>query len=48
MSEINITKVQNDWMDDIFRRILIVLQDKNYSDEEKLKAIEWLVKQGLK
>jgi hypothetical protein len=45
---INITKVQLNWCLDILERIRVILKSKDWTDEDKLVAISWLVKQALK
>ena len=47
MNEVNLDKVQVNWALDIFHRMEEVLKSLDRPDE-KLAAIEYLVKQGLK
>jgi hypothetical protein len=46
--ELNLTKVQLNWSQDILIRIKSILESKGWTDEQKLVSIAWLVKQGLK
>jgi hypothetical protein len=48
MTELNLTKVQLNWSQDILIRIKSILESKGWTDEQKLVSIAWLVKQGLK
>ena len=41
-------KVQYNWAQDILSRINLVIKSKNYTDKEKIIAVEWLTKQALK
>ena len=45
---INITKVQLNWCLDILERIRVILKSKDWTDEDKLVAISWLIKQAQK
>ena len=47
MTELNLTKVQLNWSQDILVRIKSILESKGWTDEQKLVSIAWLVKQGL-
>lgn len=48
MPEVNLTQVQLNWCMDILARIKIVVDQHTNTEEEKLEAIRWLVKQALK
>jgi len=48
MSELDLTKIQLTWSQDILTRIKTILDSKGWTDEQKLVSITWLVKQGLK
>jgi hypothetical protein len=48
MSELDLTKIQLVWTQDILVRIKTILESKGWTDGQKLVSIAWLVKQGLK
>ena len=41
-------QVQYTWVVDILRRMEVVMASSDYTDEEKLQQIEYLIKQALK
>jgi hypothetical protein len=47
-TELDIKQVEINWLTDILKRINMVLEASYYTDEEKLIAIAWFAKQGLK
>ena len=48
MAEVDLTKVQLVWTQDILVRIKTILDSKGWTEDQKLVSIAWLVKQGLK
>lgn len=48
MSDFDLLKVQYEWLYDMIKRIKNEIEDPNSTDEQKIDAIKWLVKQGLK
>ena len=44
----DLKQTQINWLIDILYRIILILNDDKYSNEEKLIAIRWLAKQGKK
>ena len=48
MVEVDLTKVQLVWTQDILVRIKTILESKGWTEDQKLVSIAWLVKQGLK
>ena len=46
--DIDLQKVQITWMQDILYRINQVALSSTYNSEEKIRAIQWLVKQAMK
>lgn len=44
----DINKIEREWLYSILEKIYDVIYSNNYNEEEKIKAIEWLVKQGFK
>lgn len=48
MSELDLTKIQLVWSQDILVRIKTILDSKGWTDEQKLVSIAWLVKQAVK
>ena len=48
MSEIDLTKVNLNWCMNILNRIDLVLKSDTYTDQEKLIAVQWLIKQAFK
>lgn len=48
MTEVDLTKIQLVWTQDILVRIKTILDSKGWTEEQKLVSINWLVKQGLK
>lgn len=48
MSELDLTKIQLTWSQDILSRIKAILDSKGWTDDQKLISISWLVKQALK
>jgi hypothetical protein len=48
MSELDLTKIQLVWTQDILVRIKTILDSKGWTEDQKLVSIAWLVKQGLK
>lgn len=48
MSNLDKNKLEMDWMRDILYRMQVVLTSANYSENEKIDAMKWLIKQALK
>jgi hypothetical protein len=48
MNELDLTKIQLVWSQDILVRIKTILDSKGWTDEQKLVSINWLVKQAIK
>ena len=48
MTEVDLTKIQLVWTQDILVRIKTILDSKGWTVDQKLVSIAWLVKQGLK
>lgn len=48
MSELDLTKIQLTWTQDILVRIKTILDSKGWTEDQKLVSINWLVKQALK
>lgn len=48
MTPINLDKVDLDWCMTILKKMKDVLDSNAYTAEEKLHALAWYVKQGLK
>ena len=48
MTELDLTKIQLVWSQDILVRIKTILDSKGWTDEQKLVSIAWLVKQAVK
>jgi hypothetical protein len=48
MSNLDKNKLEMDWMRDILYRMQSVVTSANYSENEKIEAIKWLIKQALK
>jgi hypothetical protein len=48
MNEVDLTKIQLVWTQDILTRIKTILDSKGWTEDQKLVSIAWLVKQGLK
>ena len=48
MTEVDLTKIQLVWTQDILIRIKTILDSKGWTEDQKLVSIAWLVKQGLK
>ena len=48
MNEVDLTKIQLVWTQDILVRIKTILDSKGWTEDQKLVSIAWLVKQGLK
>ena len=48
MSELDLTKIQLTWTQDILTRIKTILDSKGWTEDQKLVSINWLVKQALK
>jgi hypothetical protein len=46
--ELDLKQAEINWLTDILRRINMVIDSSHYTDEEKLIAITWFTKQGLK
>ena len=46
--ELDLKKAEINWLADILKRITMIIESKHYTDEEKIIAISWFVKQGLK
>jgi hypothetical protein len=44
----DLKQTQINWLTDILHRIIIILNDDKYSNQEKITAISWLAKQGMK
>ena len=47
-SELDIKQAEINWLTDILKRISMVLESSHYTETEKLIAITWFTKQGLK
>ena len=48
MSNLDKNKLEMDWMRDILYRMQVVVTSAGYSENEKIEAIKWLIKQALK
>ena len=48
MTEVDLTKIQLVWTQDILLRIKTILDSKGWTEDQKLVSISWLVKQALK
>ena len=48
MSNLDLNQLEIQWMCDIFYRMQVVINSPSYSENEKIEAIRWLIKQGLK
>ena len=48
MSNLDLKQLEILWMSDILYRMQVVINSANYSENEKIEAIRWLIKQGLK
>jgi len=48
MNEVDLTKIQLVWTQDILTRIKTILDSKGWTEDQKLVSINWLVKQALK
>ena len=48
MTNLGKNKLEMDWMRDILYRTQVVVTSANYSENEKIQAIKWLIKQALK
>ena len=48
MTEVDLTKIQLVWTQDILVRIKTILDSKGWTEDQKLVSIAWLVKQALK
>ena len=48
MSNLDLKQLEILWMSDILYRMQAVINSPNYSENEKIEAIRWLIKQGLK
>ena len=48
MNELDLTKIQLVWTQDILTRIKTILDSKGWTEDQKLVSINWLVKQALK
>lgn len=48
MNELDLTKIQLVWTQDILVKIKTILDSKGWTEDQKLVSIAWLVKQGLK
>ena len=48
MNELDLTKIQLVWTQDIRTRIKTILDSKGWTEDQKLVSINWLVKQALK
>lgn len=46
--EIDLKQAEINWLADILKRISMIIESPHYTDEEKLTAIAWFTKQGLK
>jgi hypothetical protein len=46
--ELDLKQAEINWLTDILKRINMVIDSSHYTDEEKLIAITWFTKQGLK
>jgi len=46
--ELDLKQAEINWLTDILKRINMVLESSHYTNEEKLIAITWFAKQGLK
>ena len=47
MTEVDLTKIQLVWTQDILVRIKTILDSKGWTEDQKLVSINWLVKQAL-
>ena len=47
MNEVDLTKIQLVWTQDILVRIKTILDSKGWTEDQKLVSISWLVKQAL-
>jgi hypothetical protein len=47
-ADYDMTKIQYEWVRDILYRIEQVIISSRYTEEEKIVAIRWLVKQAFK
>jgi hypothetical protein len=48
MSNLDKNQLEIQWMCDILYRMEVVVNSANYSENEKIEAIRWLIKQALK
>ena len=48
LTEVDLTKIQLVWTQDILVRIKTILDSKGWTEDQKLVSIAWLVKQALK
>lgn len=48
MTSLDMLKVHYEWVIDIVRRVQMIIDSKEYTDEEKLIAITWFIKQAGK
>jgi hypothetical protein len=48
MSNLDKNKLEMEWMKDILYRMQVVLASPAYSENEKIEAMRWLIKQALK
>ena len=48
MTTLDKNKLEMDWMRDILYRMQVVVTSPAYSENEKIDAIKWLIKQALK
>ena len=46
--ELDLKQAEINWLTDILKRINMVLESPSYTEDEKLIAITWFTKQGLK
>lgn len=46
--ELDLKQAEINWLSDILKRIQMILDSSHYTDEEKLVATRWFVKQGMK
>ena len=48
MSNLDLNQLEIQWMCDILYRMQVVINSPSYSENEKIEAIRWLIKQALK
>ncbi len=48
MTDLDLNKLEMNWMHDILHRMQLVINSASYSESEKIEAVRWLIKQALK